>query len=77
MVGQNSWDRYGRREVGNRPSKFVNFFRICRDKGFRITIHAGEEGPAAYVSQAVELLGVDRIDHGNACLSDQPCPGNH
>lgn len=57
-------------ELGNPPSKFVNFFRACRDEGFRITIHAGEEGPASYVREAVELLGVDRIDHGNACLND-------
>jgi adenine deaminase len=60
----------GGAEMGNPPSKFVNFFRACRDKGFRITIHAGEEGPASYVREAIELLGVDRIDHGNACLSD-------
>jgi adenine deaminase len=60
----------GGAEVGNPPSKFVNFFRACRSKGFRITIHAGEEGPASYVREAVELLGVDRIDHGNACLAD-------
>jgi adenosine deaminase len=60
----------GGAEVGNPPSKFVNFFRACRDNGFRITIHAGEEGPASYVREAIELLGVDRIDHGNACLGD-------
>jgi adenine deaminase len=60
----------GGAEVGNPPSKFVNFFRACRDRGFRITIHAGEEGPASYVREAVELLGVDRIDHGNSCLAD-------
>jgi adenine deaminase len=60
----------GGAEIGNPPSKFVNFFRTCRDRGFRITIHAGEEGPASYVREAVELLGVDRIDHGNACLSE-------
>lgn len=57
-------------EVGNPPSKFVQFFRTCRARGLRIVIHAGEEGPAAYVREAVELLGVDRIDHGNACLDD-------
>ncbi len=57
-------------EIGNPPSKFVNFFRACRERGFRITVHAGEEGPAAYVREAVELLAVDRIDHGNACLDD-------
>ena len=60
----------GGAEVGNPPSKFVGFFRSCRKQGFRTTIHAGEEGPASYVREAVEVLGVDRIDHGNACLDD-------
>lgn len=60
----------GGAEIGNPPSKFINFFRSCREKGFRTTIHAGEEGPAAYVREAIELLHVDRIDHGNACLGD-------
>lgn len=60
----------GGAELGNPPSKFTNFFAACRARGFRTTIHAGEEGPAAYVREAVELLGVDRIDHGNACLDD-------
>lgn len=57
-------------EVGNPPSKFVNFFRAARDRGFRTTVHAGEEGPVTYVREALELLQVDRIDHGNACLDD-------
>ncbi len=60
----------GGAEIGNPPSKFVEFFGACRNRGFRTTIHAGEEGPAAYVREAVELLRVDRIDHGNACLND-------
>jgi adenosine deaminase len=60
----------GGAEVGNPPSKFARFFAACRAEGFRITIHAGEEGPAAYVREAVEVLGVDRIDHGIRCLSD-------
>jgi adenosine deaminase len=60
----------GGAEVGNPPSKFARFFRAARDRGFRTTVHAGEEGPAAYVREALELLHVDRIDHGNACLTD-------
>jgi adenosine deaminase len=60
----------GGAEIGNPPSKFTGFFRECRNRGFRTTIHAGEEGPASYVREAIELLQVDRIDHGNACLSD-------
>ena len=57
-------------EIGNPPSKFVGFFREARDRGFRTTVHAGEEGPASYVREALDFLHVDRIDHGNACLSD-------
>lgn len=56
-------------EVGHPPSKFSNFFQACRARGFRIVIHAGEEGPASYVREAVDL-GADRIDHGNACIDD-------
>lgn len=57
-------------EIGNPPSKFVRFFQAARERGFRTTVHAGEEGPAAYVREALELLHVDRIDHGNSCLND-------
>lgn len=60
----------GGAEVGNPPSKFANYFRLCRERGFRVTVHAGEEGPAAYVREAVDLLEVDRIDNGNACMDD-------
>lgn len=60
----------GGAEVGNPPSRFQNFFRTCREAGFHILIHAGEEGPAAYVREALELIGADRIDHGNACVGD-------
>ncbi|HET7880704.1 MAG TPA: adenosine deaminase [Acetobacteraceae bacterium] len=60
----------GGAERGNPPSKFVRYFRACRERGFHTTVHAGEEGPAAYVREAVELLEADRIDHGNACLDD-------
>jgi adenine deaminase len=60
----------GGAEVGNPPSKFVEFFRRCRERGFKVVAHAGEEGPAAYVREAVELLQVQRVDHGNACLDD-------
>ena len=60
----------GGAEVGNPPSKFERFFAHCRARGFRVVAHAGEEGPASYVREAVELLHVDRIDHGNASISD-------
>jgi adenosine deaminase len=60
----------GGAEVGNPPSKFKEFFRRCRERGFKVVAHAGEEGPAAYVREAVELLAVQRIDHGNSSLDD-------
>ena len=60
----------GGAEVGNPPSRFARYFRTCRDRGFRITVHAGEEGPPSYVREAIELLDIDRIDHGVACMDD-------
>jgi adenosine deaminase len=60
----------GGAEVGHPPAKFTEFFRRCRERGFRVVAHAGEEGPAAYVREAVEVLQVERIDHGNASLDD-------
>jgi adenine deaminase len=62
-------------EIGNPPSKFARFFEAARARSFRTTVHAGEEGPAAYVREALELLQVDRIDHGNACLADPALVG--
>lgn len=57
-------------EVGHPPSKFKNVFRRARDEGFLLVAHAGEEGPAEYVWEAIDVLGVDRIDHGNRSLED-------
>lgn len=57
-------------ERGNPPTKFRDAFRRARDEGFRLVCHAGEEGPADYVRQAVDELGVDRIDHGNRAMDD-------
>jgi adenine deaminase len=57
-------------ETGNPPSKFKNVFRRARDAGFFLTAHAGEEGPAAYVWEALDILGVGRVDHGNHSLDD-------
>ena len=57
-------------EVGHPPEKFAHVFAAARDKGLRITAHAGEEGPPEYVHQALDLLGVHRIDHGNRALED-------
>lgn len=60
----------GGAEVGNPASRFARYFRSCRERGFRISVHAGEEGPASYVREAIDLLQTDRIDHGVACMDD-------
>jgi adenosine deaminase len=57
-------------EAGYPPSKFKNVFRRARQAGFRLVAHAGEEGPPQYVWEALDVLGVDRIDHGNRALED-------
>jgi adenosine deaminase len=57
-------------EVGNPPSKFKGVFAKAREEGFITVAHAGEEGPAEYIREALELLNVFRIDHGNATLKD-------
>jgi adenine deaminase len=51
-------------EVGNPPEKFARVFARCRELGFHLVAHAGEEGPPAYVWTALDLLKVERIDHG-------------
>jgi adenine deaminase len=57
-------------EVGNPPAKFVRVYEHCRSLGWRTVAHAGEEGPAAYVADTIDLLKVDRIDHGVHCDQD-------
>jgi adenosine deaminase len=57
-------------EVGHPPEKFANVFARARALGFRITIHAGEEGPPEYVRSALDVLGAERIDHGVRCERD-------
>ena len=57
-------------EVGHPPSKFERVFARARGLGLKIVAHAGEEGPPAYVHEALDLLKVDRIDHGNRSLED-------
>jgi adenine deaminase len=57
-------------ENGHPPSKFKTVFRRARDAGFLLVAHAGEEGPPDYVWEAIDVLGVDRIDHGNRSLED-------
>jgi adenosine deaminase len=57
-------------EVGHPPSKFERVFARARGLGLKLVAHAGEEGPPAYVEEALDLLKVDRIDHGNRSLED-------
>lgn len=57
-------------ELGHPPSKFVNVFERARAAGFGAVAHAGEEGPPAYIREALDLLQVSRIDHGVRCEED-------
>jgi len=57
-------------EAGNPPDKFERVFARARNAGFRCVAHAGEEGPAAYIRDAIDLLKVSRIDHGVRCVED-------
>jgi adenine deaminase len=58
-------------ETGHPPSKFKRVFSRARDAGFFLSAHAGEEGPPSYVWEALDVLGVARIDHGNRSMEDQ------
>lgn len=58
-------------EMGHPPSKFTRVFEAARQMGLKCVAHAGEEGPPAYVHEALDLLKVDRIDHGNRALEDE------
>ncbi len=57
-------------EVGHPPSKFARAFALAGEAGLKRVAHAGEEGPPEYVWEALDVLKVDRIDHGNRALSD-------
>jgi adenine deaminase len=57
-------------ETGHPPSKFRRVFQRAHDAGFFLTAHAGEEGPPGYVWEALDVLGVKRVDHGNRSLED-------
>ena len=57
-------------EAGNPPSKFAGVFARARSEGFRVVAHAGEEGPPEYIREALDLLEVERVDHGVRCLED-------
>ena len=57
-------------EVGHPPSKFSRVFARCRELGLRVVAHAGEEGPPAYIREALDDLKTERIDHGVRSLED-------
>ena len=62
-------------EAGHPPSNFARVFARARAAGFFVTAHAGEEGPASYVWEALDVLGVGRVDHGNRALEDDALVG--
>ncbi|AMC35289.1 adenosine deaminase [Janthinobacterium sp. B9-8] len=57
-------------ELGHPPAKFQKLFKRCRELGLPAVAHAGEEGPAFYITEALDLLGASRIDHGVRCTDD-------
>jgi adenosine deaminase len=59
-------------ERGNPPEKFARVFAECKKHGLRLVAHAGEEGPPAYIKSALDILQVERIDHGVRCTESPP-----
>ncbi len=57
-------------ELGHPPSKFARVFAAAAERGLKRVAHAGEEGPPEYVVEALDLLAVDRLDHGNRSMED-------
>ncbi|MFJ2896033.1 adenosine deaminase [Streptomyces sp. NPDC087218] len=57
-------------EVGHPPAKFREVYEAAAALGLRRVAHAGEEGPPAYIREALDVLGVERIDHGLRCMED-------
>ncbi|CAM4189570.1 adenosine deaminase [Paracidovorax anthurii] len=57
-------------EVDHPPEKFARVFARCRELGLRLVAHAGEEGPPAYIHSALDVLQVERIDHGVQAVHD-------
>ena len=57
-------------EKGHPPGKFQRLFAAAKAAGLKLVAHAGEEGPPAYVADTLDLLEVDRIDHGNRAMED-------
>jgi adenosine deaminase len=57
-------------EVGHPPEKFARVFRAAKERGLKLCAHAGEEGPPDYVWGSLDVLKIDRLDHGNRSLED-------
>ena len=57
-------------ELGHPPKKFAEVFERARQEGFLTVAHAGEEGPPEYIREALDILKVERVDHGVRCLED-------
>ncbi len=57
-------------EAGHPPRKFARVFAAARERGLKCVAHAGEEGPPEYVLEALDVLRIDRLDHGNRSLED-------
>jgi len=58
-------------ELGNPPAKFKNVFAKAKSLGLKLVAHAGEEGPPEYVEEALSILKIDRLDHGNRALESE------
>ena len=58
-------------ELGHPPEKFARVYAAAGAMGLKRVAHAGEEGPPDYVLQALDLLGIDRLDHGNRAMEDE------
>lgn len=58
-------------ELGNPPEKFKNVFKKAKSLGLKLVAHAGEEGPTEYIWNSLNILNVDRIDHGNTSIRDK------
>ncbi len=57
-------------ERGHPPEKFARVFARCKELGLHLVAHAGEEGPPEYIINALDVLHVERIDHGVRCVED-------
>ncbi|MDB9951435.1 adenosine deaminase [Candidatus Thioglobus sp.] len=57
-------------EKGNPPEKFINVFSKAKGMGYKLVAHAGEEGPASYIWSSLDVLNVQRIDHGIRAIDD-------